>query len=640
MEVQKQALSQILPIADNTFYHIPKYQRAYTWKKENWEALYDDIDSNDLGHFLGAIICVKKNKEDGQTKIYDVIDGQQRLTTLSIFLMALYNKSKMLMQEVGWNEDLLTQVSDLKRQLIYSSNDKLYDKFDTEETEGNRYKYLRLVPSTQKSNYEDYKYVLKNELGLISRDMDQPSYYSRRGIKKAYDYFTDRLNKLEASSKDFRSALMNLNNKVQSVNLINVIVGSSADAFIIFETVNNRGIPLTAIDIIKNKVLADLEKQKQSVDVSYEEWNRIIENLNDSNLQIRFLRQFYNGFQYLKGEQNQDRMKVKNVNKASKNSLIKIYETIVERDSNWILEQLIARSKSYKELVYAEVNNEALQKKLEDLSYVKAAPTYTTLLLLKDYANVPDKAMIEIVDVYIKFFTRRNITDTPPTRDLDTIQVKLAEKITKMVDNGDAEKLNGQWLYSELKSLTTISPLAEFRNRLNGRLYDENREMTRFLLIKLEESTRSKEQKIDFWERKKSGKSVWTIEHVFPQGNNIPKEWVQMIADGDEALAKEIQDEHVHRLGNLTMSVYNSNLSNKGLLKKQNQKLTNSDGTTVNIGYLNGLYLNELEFTLGDDSGKTHALKNVPQWTREHIESRGRVMIEKIIELFKFNDED
>ena len=97
----------------------------------------------------------------------------------------------------------------------------------------------------------------------------------------------------------------------------------------------------------------------------------------------------------------------------------------------------------------------------------------------------------------------------------------------------------------------------------------------------------TKETWVDLW--KYEGKLfVWTIEHIFPQGENIPASWVTMIADGDAKKAKAIQEIHVHKLGNLTISGFNSALGNKSFKDKRDR--TDSKGREV--GYKNGLKLN------------------------------------------------
>ena len=71
-------------------FEIPKYQREYTWGSREWEALFDDLTENDDGYFLGSIICINSATDTINAPKFEVVDGQQRLTTLSLFLAALY----------------------------------------------------------------------------------------------------------------------------------------------------------------------------------------------------------------------------------------------------------------------------------------------------------------------------------------------------------------------------------------------------------------------------------------------------------------------------------------------------------------------------------------------------------------------
>lgn len=73
-------------------YVIPKYQREYTWGQYQWKDLYDDICENDNGYFIGSIICIDNSSDAFQTKELEVVDGQQRLTTLCLLLTAIYNR--------------------------------------------------------------------------------------------------------------------------------------------------------------------------------------------------------------------------------------------------------------------------------------------------------------------------------------------------------------------------------------------------------------------------------------------------------------------------------------------------------------------------------------------------------------------
>jgi hypothetical protein len=111
-----------------------------------------------------------------------------------------------------------------------------------------------------------------------------------------------------------------------------------------------------------------------------------------------------------------------------------------------------------------------------------------------------------------------------------------------------------------------------------------------------------------------------------------------MIADGDKNKAQEIQENWVHCLGNLTLSGYNSQLSNASFDTKQdlhqNKKFL---GYKINIGYKNGLSLNNIEF---EYKGKTTNLSKIKEWTEESIDLRNSVMVDSFLRLFAFEEKE
>ena len=129
----------------------------------------------------------------------------------------------------------------------------------------------------------------------------------------------------------------------------------------------------------------------------------------------------------------------------------------------------------------------------------------------------------------------------------------------------------------------------EFENKLRGQVYLDNPDACRFLLCYYENQFKTNEIYTDLWKKDSSNKFVWTIEHVFPEGENIPLDWVNMIANGNHDLADEYLSKYAHTLGNLTITGYNQTLSNLSFEKKKNR--INKDGNYV--GYKNGLKLND-----------------------------------------------
>jgi hypothetical protein len=169
-------------------------------------------------------------------------------------------------------------------------------------------------------------------------------------------------------------------------------------------------------------------------------------------------------------------------------------------------------------------------------------------------------------------------------------------------------------------------------------MYSSNILMTRYLLVKLDETHHSREYAPDLWLRNDAEKYVWTVEHVLPQTENIPGPWIEMIADGDTKDAARIHEEQADRLGNLTLSGYNSKLATAAFTKKQalaeNRKFL---GHSINIGYRNGLALNNLPFKVG---GKSLTLANAPKWTAQMIEARTNVMVDLLLKMYRLEGVD
>src|SRR3989344_4690178 len=338
-------------------YTIPKFQREYTWSKDNWEELLNDIIESDGNHFIGSIICINKEIDVLQTAQLELIDGQQRLTTISLLFCAIY---KMLNDLGGKDEDVRLELGNLKWRLV-------------QKKEKNE---LRIELSHQNNNFSDYKSVL-GEIGIIDFDGDIKNKGNRK-IFKAYRYFLLRLE--DKNTDELRELLSHLYDTL----LVKIEVNSHSDAFLLFESLNNRGVPLSAIDLIKNKMLAVLEvKEKMSIDEAFEKWRTLILNLQEYSIQERFLRQFYNAFKF------NTKIKVENISRPTRSNLIKIYERLIDKDPEYIFHELVNKSSIYHHLIFPEESDgelfNNLSDELKDLVNVQAAPFYALLLYLFSY---------------------------------------------------------------------------------------------------------------------------------------------------------------------------------------------------------------------------------------------------------------
>jgi len=153
--------------------------------------------------------------------------------------------------------------------------------------------------------------------------------------------------------------------------------------------------------------------------------------------------------------------------------------------------------------------------------------------------------------------------------------------------------------------------------------------MARYVLIQMDQFFHSKEYQPDLWARDDKGRFVWTVEHVLPQAEKIPDLWVSMIAGGDRQLAEDLQAKWVHKLGNLTLSGYNSDLATASFEKKQKLSKDRSFlGHKINVGYQNGLSLNRLMFETPEG---TFSLGDAPHWTPAMIKARTALMVDTVV---------
>ena len=253
------------------------------------------------------------------------------------------------------------------------------------------------------------------------------------------------------------------------------------------------------------------------------------------------------------------------------------------------------------------------------MSRIQGAPSYLLLLFLlkeREKLNLSDATLLNTIQLLTRFFVRRNITDTPNTRDLNKIFMDIISKIEEQSLSGTAIY---QLIYSEIQKWSAPDDL--FRKKLSGNIYEENVGVARYVLCDLAQRAMTTETWTDLWaqnEYKSKKVFKWTIEHIFPEGKNIPDCWVDMIANGDRDLANHYLEKYVHMLGNLTITGYNSSLSNLSFIEKRDR--TNKDKRYV--GYKNTLEINK-------------ELAEKDSWTVTDIENRTETLVKQLVEMYK-----
>ena len=608
--VSQTTVADIFSINSDRVYRIPKYQREYSWGINDWDALFNDVTENDYGYFLGSYICVNSGSLNGTT--LEVIDGQQRFSTLILLLAAIYEKLSALEDQMDDEErgDFLNLKSELANKKRVATSGKKYDYTQ------------RLILQRQNMNDEDFSYILSDK-GIITAKKTKPQNFGNRRIAKAYRHFIKLIDdevvdlKTDDPGMDDIGALFQIKSKFEQAVLVGIEVDTNKDAYMLFESLNHRGVPLSALDLIKNTLISQADTDSDA-DESYERWKQILSNVSqdDYAVQERFFRQYYNAF---REELN---VPYKSLDKkyyfgylATRTTLLDIYEKMIKKDYRALLDDLLEKSQKYSLLVNNSDETYLYTPELKDLTRISGAPSYILLLYImskQTELGLSDDHLKTIIKGLITFFVRRNVTDIPSTRKLTQLFIDIIAEIKTMKGDSVVERI--------LKNIKAVAASDDiFEEKLKGPLYDENPDAVRFILCSIEAQHQTKEIYVDPWQRDNSNRYIWTIEHIFPEGENIPIAWVDMIAGGDKNLAQKYRSEYVHTLGNLTITGYNSNLSNMSFEQKRDRK---KDKTTE-VGYRNGLFLNQ--DVVSEDT-----------WTIEKIKARTDKMVKILLDMYKW----
>ncbi len=596
LNLASRPISELFGDNPELLYEMPKFQREYVWKKNDWDKFFKDLTAEDIGHFLGSIIGIEPSTMFEKNPKVIVIDGQQRLTTISLYLAALYNHIRFY--KANFNEDQQTDFNTLKRRLVQKTPGKL----------------TRVIPQNQNNNFNDYRWLLGN-IEVTVEKYEKPRNAERRGIVQAYNYFTKEINKFVKDEDDKLAKLFELVEKMMAAILVVITVKSYSDAFQLFESLNNRGQDLNKTDLLKNIVLSRVSTEDQIDDYHYSKWTQIIDNIGDKvSEQERFFRNNYNAF---RKEFNNGNMSYPIAKSATQGNLLDIYAELTNKEPEKFLETTCENSYIYAKVLLKKTDG--MTKKMRDclrnLNYAEGTTSYILIMHLlknKELLQLSEQDIINVISAATKFQVKRNMTKLPSTNKM----IPFFNNIVQTIDAGDKKGAEVvQYLLSELKGFSASEDL--FKAALQGNVYEENKETTTLILRMLAYEGMNAEDERDLWKVDDNNNPIWTIEHILPQGTNLPQEWIDMIANGNKNDAIEFQKRYVHTIGNLTITGFNSNLSNKPFAEKRDMK--NVSGKY--IGYKNGLNLNE------DVCDKE-------EWTTEIIRNRSDKLIKEILSLF------
>jgi hypothetical protein len=493
-------------------YLIPVFQRYYSWEKENWEQLWEDVfDLYDSGgveetHFLGSLVFVPENRP-ASVPVHQVIDGQQRIITISLLLCALRD------------------VADERGESVA---DKIHDTYIVRRHQEDD-KYYRVFPRLQ--DRSDYQ-------AIVNRTPDEAG----GQIDSGYQYFVDQVQSdIVEDDEGIRDMFDLLRGKI---DFVQVNLDNGENPYQIFSSLNSTGVDLNEGDLIRNFVFmhVDLDEQER-FDKRY--WSNLESLfLNEKNeLNDGVFANFFRHFLLKEGDY------------VRKDSTFQAFE---ERHSGnlepeSLTRTLIRYARYYNIIRGAQSHSSAsITRALEKLNDLRSSTTYPLILkvmALHDEGVIDEDAVVDVVERVSSFIVRRFICE-------------------------ESSRAYVRWFPAACRSIEDdlVSEVTTFLK--NKGFPSDNRFIENFVNYDLAPSNYSKNI-LEALERSHEHKeaadlSQVEVEHVMPQ--TLSDAWKTDLGDD----AERIYAKWLHTPGNLTLSAYNAEMRNNPFkIKKGEYEFSN-----------------------------------------------------------------
>lgn len=548
---------------------VPIFQRNYSWQKSQYEQLWFDIlraskFKEKQNHFIGSIVYIDMGTPAGRPQQLLLIDGQQRLTTISILLCAI----KDYVQKFNL-ETKLINLAKIKNQFLYNSD----------EIDEDKYKLLLNV-----QDKETYIKLIDNTIFTVNKPATN--------IIKCYEFFYEHIEdfiKQDGQIDEIYAGIFKL-------SLVSISLDKDSDnPQMIFESMNSTGKDLSQTDLLRNYLLMDLTPEKQTR--LYKTYWKPMEELfgediykNDLNKFDYFIRDFLT----LKSDTGH----ICKINNVYEN--FKRYYLDNNCEKFAVLKDLFTYAKYYACIDLLQENDDELKLYWQEFKKLDSHVVYPFLLkLYDDYSRqiLIKEDFKKILQVVISYLWRRAICEIP-TNSLS----KTFATLYQAVDKED-------YVNSVIKAFVFKSSYKRFPSDYEVREKLQTKDIYHFRLRKyLLEALENYYHKepIDL------NTANYTIEHIMPQNIEHNLSWQQMLGEDWQ----EVHSLYLHTLGNLTITGYNAEMSNKSFWEKVNGE----------SGFKHShLKLNE-------------SIAQCDVWNKKAIQRRTNILTDIILKIWKYPD--
>jgi uncharacterized protein with ParB-like and HNH nuclease domain len=492
-------------VSNGKIYRVPPYQRDYSWKEEHWEDLWNDILSvfqDGSTHYMGSIVLQNKGN-----KQFTIIDGQQRLATLSIIALATLEMLQHLVQ-AGVDSKSNTQRIEI-----------LFKKFLGSQDPASLRSSSKLFLNEANDKFYQLYLLQRQQPPALSRLKD-----AEKLLWKAFSFFKEKLqakfiDETNSIKGDGETLTRFLNEAVaEQLIFIQIVVQDELSAYTVFETLNARGTELTVTDLLKNYIFS--LAQGADVDMQHIKmlWNDIIA-LTDLDRFPTFLRHFWNSQNELVRKDGLFKAVKRNVHQRS--------------DAFRLLESLQRYANIYDALgkPYDSLWNDSKdrQEYIQALDVFKVTQPFP--LLMVAFEQLPEQEFTRLLRMCVVIAFRYNVISGLNPNQMESAYNKAAIKVHKGIHN------TAQSIFQDLKDIYPEDErfkAAFAAKTLHAKRY---KPLVRYILYAIENALNSSIQRPFATDK-------GTIEHILPESPS--ESWSAFFSEED-------QGNFIHRLGNYTL---------------------------------------------------------------------------------------
>lgn len=517
-------------------FRIPRYQRPYTWNEDQVSDLWSDLN-DDHSNFIGSLIFNTEFHE--KTGYYDIIDGQQRLLTITILCSVL--------------RDIAAKIDEKKADFFHRHDIAIED-----ESEG---KYTPRIKCSESLQDFVKRYVQDRTGDMLQSN---PKTKEEKLVRDNYKYFHDQvslaLKTIQDDSKKL-DYLQNLRNRIHTLPVIQIQIGNEDDAYDVFETTNARGVDLSVADLLKNMIFNKLRDDEER-DIAKEYWSEIVTNVHETGSEMKkFIRYYWiSRYPLVPDKKLYKTIKIKTTN----------YETLLfdlHTASDWFNRLLAGYADTWDDIK----SGSHIYSSLRALKLMNVSQCYVLFLsILRNIEKLgtdPKRVFKWIESFSFKYSVVCKLPGNKLEKLYSTYGRKIEEATRTEDRNQNSKKV--QQVFEELKKeLIDQQPgFEQFKEAFQDISYGRS-EQSRVLIKYILSCINSVEQESEF------DFATTNIEHVLPQRPH--RDW--------GLNHKDIKD-YVNKLGNLTMlhKKINSVVGNKVVREKIPEYLDSGVYITKNL---------------------------------------------------------